>query len=217
MGQTLALQTVENFLTEEELTQLRKIVATGLGGWRPAFQAQVVEAPEEAQDILHSALERALPVLRRVLPSVRSAAPWGYTELGEGESVPAHIDGIVDPAARPRRSGRIGVVLDDADRGGGFYVETSSDPVLWDGRIAGPEDGFAPDTPLTRHLPAGTHGLQQHDQQPGWLQRAHRTRWMCDAGPGTVVAYGAQVLHGVTPVVDGRLRKFVTDLLDDTL
>jgi hypothetical protein len=216
VSETLALQTVEDFLTPEDLTQLRKIMDDELHvtGWTPRFQAEVLTAPPLAQEILQHATARALPAIRRTIPSIGSAAPWGYTELTEGQRVLTHLDGIPDPVAPACRLGRIGVVLEEAEVGGQFYIETTSSDHVWSGERAGEAQGFLPDTPLTYRLPhAPGPNVHQHDSEPAWLASASRSRWTTDAGAGVAVAYGAQVLHGVQPVRAGRLRKFVTDLL----
>lgn len=219
ISETLVLQTVEDFLTSDELSQLRKIMddEQHATGWPPRFQAEVVPAPSPAQELLRHATERALPAIRRAMPSIRTSAAWGYTELAPDGRVPTHIDGIPDVSAVPRRLGRIGVVLEAADTGGEFYVETTSHDGIWRGSVAGEADGFHPGSALTHSLPHSPGpDVHQHDGEPEWLRNAPRTRWITDAGPGIAVAYGAQVIHGVLPVRAGRLRKFVTDLLDTT-
>ncbi|MFI1970481.1 hypothetical protein [Streptomyces cinnamoneus] len=215
LGETLALQTVEHFLQPEELTQLRKIMDQHLrvAGWTSGPYAQLLLAPDGAQEILRQATARSLPVIRRSMPSIDGDVPWHYTELLPGMSVPAHIDGIPHPATPPRRLGRIGVVVEEADGGGQFYLETTSSGAVWSGHDVGEADGYADGTPLTHdapHLP----GPDVHAAEPPWLAGVRRTRWISDSGAGTAVAYGAQVLHGVTTVQAGRLRKFVTDLVD---
>ncbi|MFI9203079.1 hypothetical protein [Streptomyces sp. NPDC053048] len=212
LSETLALQTVEDFLTCDELAQLTKIMDAehAATGWKPTHQADVVPAPPLAQEILHSATARALPALRRALPSVVADATWDYTELTAGQEIRAHIDGIADPGTPPRRIGRLGVVLADAEDGGDFYIATTSHPAIWSGTTVGEAEGFAPGTPLTHRLPH----VHDHGAVPEWLRDTPRTRWTADAPAGTGIAYGAQVVHGVLPVRAGRLRKFVTDLID---
>ncbi|MEV2253825.1 hypothetical protein AB0I94_25145 [Streptomyces sp. NPDC050147] len=220
ISETLALHTTEGFLTDSELTQLRKIMHATLDetGWQPRHQAEILLAPVAAQDILQDATRRALPAIRRTMPSISAAAPWAYTELTAGQEVPTHLDGIPDPGTAPRRLGRIGVVLDDAEAGGDFYIETTSSPGIWTGEEVGEGEGFMPSTPLTHRLPhASEPGAPRHASAPTWLEGARRTRWTTDARAGTAVAYGSQVIHGVSPVRAGRLRKFVTDLLDEAI
>ncbi|MEV4436290.1 hypothetical protein [Streptomyces sp. NPDC049555] len=217
ISETLVLQTVEDFLDADELTHLRKVMAEErhATGWTPRHQAEVVPAPAAAQEVLGRATERALPAIRRAMPSIAAAAPWGYTELGTGQRVPTHLDGIPRHAVAPRRIGRIRVVLEEADEGGDFYVETTSSDAVWTGELAGEAEGFHAGTALTHRLPhAPGPDTHQHDSEPTWLRNARRTRWTTAAGAGVAVAYGAQVIHGVLPVRAGRVRKFVTDLLD---
>ncbi|MEU5129800.1 hypothetical protein [Streptomyces mobaraensis] len=213
ISETLALQTVEDFLDAEERARLAKFVdADPVASRRPVRQAEVVPAPAGAGEILRRATERALPAIRRALPSVRDAGPWGYTELWPGDAVPTHLDGIPSPGTAPRRIGRIGVSVADADEGGLFYVETTSSGAPWTGAVAGETEGFAPGTPLTRCLPHQPAG-RGHAAEASWLSRTPTTRWTTAAPAGVAVAYGSQLIHGVTPVTRGRLRKFVADLL----
>ncbi|WP_246177298.1 hypothetical protein [Streptomyces paromomycinus] len=211
ISETLMLQTVEEFLTAEEISRLVKIMDSEAAGWRPRHQAEVLKAPATAQEVLADATQRALPAIRRSMPSIAGSGHWGYTELAVGESVPTHLDGITSPRTPPRRIGRIGVTIADAAEGGRFYIETTSDSAPWTDTLLGAADGYEPDTPLTRSLP---HGPAAHEDTPQWLSAPRKSRWLTDAGPGVAVAYGAQVIHGVTPVLRGRVRKFVTDLVD---
>ncbi|MFC5147835.1 hypothetical protein [Streptomyces aureoversilis] len=212
LTETLALQSVEEFLTPAELGQLVKIMDSEIAatGWKPRRQAELLRAPGLAQEILRAATARALHVLQRALPSVAADARWDYTELTAGQHIPTHVDGIPDPAVAPRRIGRIGVVLEDADEGGEFYIETTAAPAVWTGAVVGEAEGYAPGTPLTHRMPH----LGGHEAVPAWLRDIDSTRWVTPTRPGTALAYGAQVLHGVQPVRAGKLRKFVTDLLD---
>ncbi|MEU2794190.1 hypothetical protein [Streptomyces sp. NPDC007100] len=211
ISETLVLQTVEDFLTSEEVSRLVKIMDSEAAGWRPRHQAEVLKAPATAQEVLADATLRALPAIRRSMPSIAAAGHWGYTELAVGQGVPTHLDGISSPRTPPRRIGRIGVTIADAADGGRFYIETTSDSAPWSDTLLGPDDGYEPGTPLSHSLP---HGPAVHEETPQWLVSPRKSRWLTDAGPGVAVAYGAQVIHGVTPVLRGRLRKFVTDLVD---
>ncbi|GHF08583.1 hypothetical protein [Streptomyces morookaense] len=216
ISETLTVQTVEDFLTADELAQLNKIMDIELRStaWRPAHQAEVLPAPADAEDILQVATARALPAIRRAMPSVRAAAAWGFTELGEGQKVPTHLDGIPAPAAPPRRIGRIGVTIGDAEQGGLFYIETTSSPLPWTGALVGEPEGYVPGTPLTRCLSHQAAAVREHAEEAGWLEAVPTSRWTAHAPAGVAVAYGAHLIHGVTPVVRGRVRKFVTDLTD---
>ncbi|MGA4837623.1 hypothetical protein [Streptomyces sp. G45] len=211
LSETLALHSVEDALSAADLDQLRKVVDTEPAP--PEFSPEMgvyAPAPALAEEILHAAVERALPTIRRLFPSARQDSAWKYVELREGQRVATHVDGIPDPGTAPRRVARLAVTLQRADAGGEFYVETTSSPALWTGDTAGEAEGFAPGTPLTRVLPH----IHEHSREANWLTAAQRTRWTTDAAPGVLLVYGAQVLHGVTPVRSGRLRKFVADLTD---
>lgn len=210
IGETLAIHSVEGFLTTEELAHLNKIMDVEAAGWRPRHPAEVLPAPAMAQEILARATERALPAIRRTMPSIAAAAPWAYIELRPGQAVPTHLDGITGARTAPRRLGRIGVSIAEPDAGGRFYAETTSDPAPWTEEVLGEADGYQPDTPLARSLPHAPEA----DGMPDWITPVPRTRWTADAAPGVALAYGAQLIHGVEPVRAGVLRKFVADLLD---
>ncbi|MGW2368359.1 hypothetical protein ACWCZ5_22595 [Streptomyces sp. NPDC001667] len=213
ISETLAVQTVESFLSAEESARLVKIMDSEAAGWRPRTQAEVLPAPALAQEILALATVRSLPAIRRAMPSIAAATPWGYTELTTGQCVPSHLDGIRSPRTAPRRIGRISVVIAEAEEGGEFYTETTADPSPWTTTLLGVADGFVSGTPLARSLPHET-AANPHAAEAEWLAATARTRWTARAGRGVAIAYGAQLIHGVTPVVRGRLRKFVTDLTD---
>ncbi|MGW0733950.1 hypothetical protein [Streptomyces sp. NPDC002851] len=216
VSETIALHTVEDFLTEEDLSQLNKIVDNE--SWPEADAGTLtryVQAPDAAQAILRQAVERALPSIRRVMPSIVDAAPWLYAELNPGDSVPVHVDGIPDPAVAPRRIGRIGVTISAPEAGGEFYLATTSSPELWTDTRLGEADGYTPGTRLTRRLPhEAVPDAVPHHSGPTWTDTLPKTRWTADDRPGVALVYGAQLMHGVTPVARGVLRKFVTDLLD---
>ncbi|MFG3258738.1 hypothetical protein [Streptomyces sp. NPDC048172] len=216
VSETVALQTIEDFLTEEEAAQLVKVMDLELGasGWRPRHQADVLPAPDAALHVLHQAFDRALPTVRRTMPSIAAALRWGYTELRPGDRVPTHLDGIPDPETPPRRIGRIGVTLTDAEEGGVFYVATSSSATPWTGRALGPDDGYQDGTRLARSLPHEAAYVREHLGESHWISETPKTHWHTDAPARTAVAYGAQLMHGVTPVRRGLARKFVADLAD---
>ena len=215
-SETVVLQTVEDFLTEEESAQLVKIMdlETAASGWRPRHQADVLPAPEAALAVLQHATDRALPAVRRTMPSLAAALDWGYTELRPGDRVPTHLDGIRDPGIPPRRIGRIGVTLADAAEGGVFYVATTSSATPWTARVLGPDAGYQDGTPLARPLPHEAAYAREHLAESTWVARTPKTHWHTDAPAGTAVVYGAQLMHGVTAVRRGVVRKFVADLVD---
>ncbi|MGW1076119.1 hypothetical protein [Streptomyces sp. NPDC002537] len=212
ISETLAIQTVEEFLGTDETARLTKIMDSEAAGWRPHRQAELLPAPALAQEILSLAAVRALPAIRRAMPSVAAIAPWSYTELAIGQCVPSHVDGIASPRTAPRRIGRIRVLIAEADEGGEFYAETTADPAPWTTTMLGVADGYVSGTPLARSLPHEV--AEDPTPQDQWLAGTARTRWLTRAGRGVAVAYGAQLIHGVTPVVRGRARLFVTDLTD---
>jgi hypothetical protein len=211
MTETLAVHTVEGFLIPEETSQLTKLLDDHLAttGWQPARPSDGITPPREIQDILATALERALPAIRRVFPSVVGATEWDYHDLGPGDRIDPHLHGVGNPDERPQRVARVAFHLQEADRGGEFYVDTSSSEALWTDRRAGTASAFAPGTRFAREI--------SHHAGPEALAALHdvpRTRWTSAPPTGTAVVYGAQLVHGVETVREGRLRKLITNLLD---
>ncbi|MDT0454028.1 hypothetical protein [Streptomyces hesseae] len=216
MTETLAVQTVEGFLTPDETEQLTKFLDEHLAatGWRPARPSDGLVAPGEVQEILAAGVERALPAVRRVFPSVTTATPWDYHDLGPGDRIEPHLHGVeegMDAAGgRPQRVARVAFHLREADEGGEFYVETASSEALWTDRTAGPGSAFLPGTRFAREI--------SHHAGPeatAALARVPRTRWTSAPPTGTAVVYGAQLVHGVATVRAGRLRKLITNLLSE--
>ncbi|GAA0358125.1 hypothetical protein GCM10010319_39320 [Streptomyces blastmyceticus] len=212
MTETLAVHTVEGFLTPDESDRLTKLLDEHLvaTGWAPARPSDGLVAPEEVQEILAVGIERALPAIRRVFPSVAGATPWDYHDLGPGDSIEPHLHGVGEPDARPQRVARVAFHLQEAERGGEFYVETASSDALWTERVAGPGSSFVPGTRFAREI--------SHHAGPeatAALSGVPRTRWTSAPPAGTAVVYGAQLVHGVAVVREGRLRKLITNLLGE--
>ncbi|MGK5637939.1 hypothetical protein ACSNOK_06405 [Streptomyces sp. URMC 126] len=205
-SETLAVQTIENFLTPDETGQVTKIVDDQLAatGWVPARPAEGLTPPAAAQEILDGAIARAMPVIRRAFPSATSVAPWLYHDLKPGDRIRSHVHGMGDPDERPVRLARVVFNLQDARSGGEFYLDTSACEELWSDVTAGPGDVFAPGTRFVHEISARSGPVD--------LDAIAATRWICRPPAGTTLVYGAQLIHGVTPVVAGRVRKLITDL-----
>ncbi|MFD0385276.1 hypothetical protein ACFQ2B_32485 [Streptomyces stramineus] len=183
ISETLAVQTVEDFLGAEEVSRLNKVMDSEAAGWRPRSQAEILPAGPGRGDP-HPGRGPLAAAIRRVMPSIAGAAPWGYTVLTAGQCVPTHLDGIVGARTAPRRIGRIGVVIAEAAEGGEFYVETTADPAPWTTTVLGEADGYVPGTPLARSLPHAMAG-DPHAREARWLAAVDRTRWITHAGAGS--------------------------------
>ncbi|MCY0950466.1 hypothetical protein [Streptomyces sp. H27-S2] len=205
-SETLAVQTIENFLTPDETTQVTKIVDDQLAatGWVPARPSEGLTPPEAAQEILTAAIRRAMPVIRRAFPSALSVAPWLYHDLKPGDQIRSHVHGMGDPEARPVRLARVVFNLQDAESGGEFYLDTSACEELWNDRVAGPGGVFEAGSRFVHEITARSGPVD--------LGAIAATRWICRPPAGTTLVYGAQLIHGVTPVTAGRCRKLITDL-----
>ncbi|MEV5238239.1 hypothetical protein AB0K89_03780 [Streptomyces cinnamoneus] len=214
MTETLALHTVEGFLTPDETAHVVKVLDDHLEAtrWVPARPSDGLVAPAAVQEILAAAVQRALPSIRRVFPSVGAATPWDYHDLRPGDRIEPHVHGVGDPERRPQRVARVAFHLQEAEHGGEFYVDTCASDALWTQRTAGPGSAFVPGTQFVREI--------SHHAGPAAvaaLSGIPRTRWTSAPPAGTAVVYGAQLVHGVATVREGRLRKLITNLLDEDL
>ncbi|MEV5240423.1 hypothetical protein AB0K89_15170 [Streptomyces cinnamoneus] len=207
MTETLAVQTVEGFLTADETTELTKVLDDHLvaTGWVPARPSEGITPPRAAHAILDAAMRRALPALRRVFPSARGTDPWLYHDLGPGDRIRPHVHGVGDPRARPQRIARVAFNLQDAERGGEFYLDTCSAEALWSEVTPAAGSAYAPGARFVHEITARTGPVKLSD--------VPHTRWTCSPPPGTTVVYGTQLVHGVLPVEEGRVRKLITNLL----
>ncbi|MFD3513062.1 hypothetical protein [Streptomyces sp. NPDC058657] len=205
-SETLALQTIESFLTPDETAQVTKIVDDQLAvtGWVPARPSEGLAVAAAVQEILNAAIDRAMPVIRRAFPSAQSVAPWLYHDLKPGDRIRSHVHGMGDPDERPVRLGRVVFNLQEAESGGEFYLDTSACEDLWTGRTTKADDVFQSGTRLVHEITARSGPLSLDD--------IAATRWLCRPPAGTTLVYGAQLIHGVTPVTAGRARKLITDL-----
>ncbi len=205
-SETLAVQTIENFLTPDETDQVTKIVDEQLAatGWVPARPSEGLTPPGAVQEILTGAINRVMPVVRRAFPSAAFVAPWLYHDLKPGDKIRSHVHGLGDPDERPVRLARVVFNLQDAVSGGEFYLDTSACDELWTDRVAESDGVFESGTRFAHEITARSG--------PVALDAIAATRWICRPPTGTALVYGAQLIHGVTPLIAGRCRKLITDL-----
>lgn len=205
-SETLAVQTIENFLTPEETAQVTKMMDEQLAatGWVPARPAEGLPPTESVQEVLDGGIKRAMPVLRRAFPSASTVDSWLYHDLKPGDRIRAHVHGMGNPDEQTVLLARVVFNLQDAESGGEFYLDTTSCEELWNDREARPGGLFAPGTRFTHEITARSGPVD--------LDAVAATRWLCKPPPGTTLVYGAQLIHGVTPVVAGRARKLITNL-----
>ncbi|MEU5554246.1 hypothetical protein ABZ738_31190 [Micromonospora sp. NPDC047793] len=175
--------------------------------YEPAGRIEVPRIPDQAENLLQRAFDRARPALSRVMPSITACRPWTYVEYGCGQHITGHLDGIApDPLAWPRQIAGISVVISEAEAGGAFYVESTSSDRLWNDRLQ--------------------HGAQEHgyangmwlandgaDHSADWYTAMPRTRWSVTPAPGTALLYGSQLTHGTNPVTRGHVAKFISWLI----
>ncbi|WP_203932545.1 phytanoyl-CoA dioxygenase family protein [Virgisporangium ochraceum] len=163
--------------------------------FEPAGRAETTALPDEAAKLLALASERAVPRLRRFLPSARTVSDWILVSYGVGQYITPHIDLAHndDDPNHPKLAG-IGVPLTPADEyeGGEFFVETTASPSIW----AGEHNGV----PYTR---------PDCDESAEWFRSLRRTRWQARAQAGDALLYGSQLTHGTTPVTAGRVTKVI--------
>ena len=231
VSETLTVSSVEGFLTPEEVSALTTLMDTALAEgdrqqfdaertatrhaipghtaqqamaiFEPAGRLEIHQPPQPAAEILATATLRAIPALRRAMPSLTACRDWMYVEYGPGQHITPHVDGIApDPGAWPRQLAGISVILQHASAGGEFFVETTSSPALW----------TAIPTPAGYHhpMPLAHEGA---DHSSPWFRTMPRTRWNVTPEPGTALLYGSQLTHGTEPVQAGRERKFISWLI----
>ncbi|MFD4374803.1 hypothetical protein [Streptomyces sp. NPDC058486] len=231
IAETVTTGSVEGFLTPAERDQLAALMRTflteerrghfddqrtssiheipghsaeqAMAVYEPAGRVEIPRIPQQAERLLQDAFDRARPALSRVMPSITTCRPWTYVEYGPGQHITSHLDGIApDPSAWPRQIAGISVVISEAEAGGGFYVETSSNSRLWSTQLDhAPCNGYA-------------HGMwlahDGADHSADWFTQMPRTRWNVSPTPGTALLYGSQLAHGTEPVVHGRCAKFIS-------
>ncbi|MFD4371863.1 hypothetical protein [Streptomyces sp. NPDC058486] len=231
IAETVTTGSVEGFLTRAERDQLGSLIRTflteerrghfgekrissiheipghsaeqAMAVYEPAGRVEIANIPEQAEKLLQDAFDRARPALSRVMPSITTCRPWTYVEYGPEQHITSHLDGIApNPLGWPRQIAGISVVISEAEAGGGFYVETSSDSRLWNTRLDySPRSGYA-------------HGMwlahDGADHSADWFARMSRTRWSVSPTPGTALLYGSQLAHGTEPVIRGRCAKFIS-------
>lgn len=234
IAETVTVGSVEGFLDAEERTRLITVMnAFGAGGedarfgsgrttsihqipghsheqamavYEPAGRVEVPHIPGEAEKLLQGAFDRARPALARVMPSITTCRPWTYVEYGPGQHITGHLDGIApDPLAWPRQIAGISVVISEAEAGGAFYVESSSNDRLWNIRLESAADQGYADGMWLAHDGA--------DHSADWFAAMPRTRWSVTPAPGTALLYGSQLTHGTEPVTRGRIAKFISWLI----
>ncbi|MEU4208658.1 hypothetical protein AB0F13_01420 [Streptomyces sp. NPDC026206] len=158
LTETLAVDTVDEFLTNEEVARLSRAMDSFIQrtGWKPAYVGEeLVVLPDEVQDALQAATLHHLPEIRRTFPSAMGCSPWQLIQFDAGEGAVHHLDGIgADPLTAPRHVARIGVTIQDAEAGGQFFFETTSSTDLWDPRFSeGTTPGYADGMRFTRIAP----------------------------------------------------------------
>lgn len=215
LTETLAVRTVPGFLDPKEITELTALLDDHLAAisWRPAYVGEELDdLPARVHEVLDRAVARHLPEIRQVFPSAVGASPWQFIQFGPGEGAVRHLDGIgPDPLAHPRHVARIGVTIEDATAGGGFFIETGPGEAVWDTRLdAGPHTGYEPGMRFTRIAPHDK--ISRGEQDTSWIHTVTGSPTVLPADTGTATVYGAQLIHGINPVHQGHCRKFITGL-----
>ncbi|WP_431728098.1 hypothetical protein [Verrucosispora sp. TAA-831] len=235
IAETVAVGSVEGFLDAEERDRLAAIMngfltneararfgarrATSIHEipghssqqamaiYEPAGRIEVPRIPDQAENLLQRAFDRARPALSRVMPSITACRPWTYVEYGGGQHITGHLDGIApDPLAWPRQIAGISVVISEAEAGGAFYVESTSSDRLWNDRLQhdAQEHGYADGMWLAN---------DGADHSADWYIAMPRTRWSVTPAPCTALLYGSQLTHGTDPVTRGHIAKFISWLI----
>ncbi|MEV5508931.1 hypothetical protein [Streptomyces orinoci] len=215
LTETLAVDTVDEFLTAVEVTHLSQAIDNHIKrtDWHPAYVGQeLTEIPDEVQQVLTAALHQHLPEIQRTFPSATGCSPWQFIQFEAGEGATRHMDGVAaDPMVERGHVARIQVAVEEAVLGGEFFFETTSSDEVWDPHYADIQaPGFAAGMRFARIAP---HDRVSRDEpDTAWIHTVRGNPWTTPAGAGTAVVYGAQLIHGVSPVRSGRTRRFITGL-----
>ncbi|MDO3704054.1 hypothetical protein Q3W71_20520 [Micromonospora sp. C28SCA-DRY-2] len=179
--------------------------AQAMAVYEPAGRIEITELPSSVTAILDRATNRAMPTIRRAMPSVTALRPWTYVEYRTGQHITPHADGIApDPHTWPRQIGGIGIPIRHADAGGDFYVETTGAPDIWASTDLASAAGYVPGMSLIH---------DGADNSSAWFRDLPRTRWTVRPRLGDAIVYGSQLTHGTEPVSSGRSRKFISWLI----
>ncbi|MEV0992709.1 hypothetical protein [Streptomyces sp. NPDC049949] len=91
------------------------------------------------------------------------------------------------------------------------FIETGPGDGVWDKRRdAGPHAGYEPGMRFTRIAPHGK--ISCGERGTSWIHTVTGSPRFLPADTGTATVYGAQLIHGINPVHQGRCRKFITGL-----
>lgn len=235
VAETVAVGSVESFLSAQERSKLSELMADFLTAqvrdrfgqgrttsiheipghttdqamavYEPSGRVEITSIPPKAEQMLQAAFDRSRPALSRVMPSITTCRPWTYVEYGPDQHITGHLDGIApDPLAWPRQIAGISVVITEAESGGEFYVESTSSDQLWHPR---PDH----DQQMEGYAPGMWLAHDGADHSADWFTHMPRTRWSVNPAPGTALLYGSQLTHGTEPVVRGRAAKFISWLI----
>lgn len=156
--------------------------------YEPNGRIEFDSLPAEACQIASAAVQRHLPQIRQLFPSVSFVDDWIYLEYGPSQFVTSHVDYPIDDdhPDHPKYAA-ISVVLIQSERGGEFFIETCGDPGLWR------EDRL----------------VDNCNSNSAWFRALHRTRWTTRVEPGDALCWGTQVIHGTLPVESGRVGKLL--------
>ncbi|MGH8929907.1 MAG: hypothetical protein ACRDZO_04540 [Egibacteraceae bacterium] len=236
LAETLAVGSIENFLSTGDMAQLTQIMdsflaqgdlarfgekraasiheipghtpAQAMAVYEPAGRLEVPAIPDEAEQLLQRSFDLARPALARLLPSVTACRPWTYVEYGPRQHITSHLDGIApDPLSWPRQIAGVSIIVGAPAHGGAFYVETTSHEGLWDQVCDDSGSGY---------LSGMRFAHDGADHSADWFRGMPSTRWSVDPAPGTALLYGSQVAHGTEPVIEGKARKFISWLIAET-
>ncbi|HEU0132419.1 MAG TPA: 2OG-Fe(II) oxygenase [Mycobacteriales bacterium] len=219
-AQTLAVHSVEGFLTAAECAavraEMREVLLahgeqtfgaarstsvhsvdglpteTAMKLYEPAGRVEVTPVPDAVRRIAEGAFARAAGTFGRAVPAASRIADLIYIEYGEGQFVTPHVDyrHNDDDPRRPKVAG-ISILLSDDHVGGEFFVETCGSDESWVD---------------TDGVPTVREGA---DSSGEWFTSLRRTRWRAQPRAGDAVVYGSQLTHGTEPVVAGRACKLI--------
>ncbi|WP_175883866.1 2OG-Fe(II) oxygenase [Burkholderia sp. BCC0044] len=161
--------------------------------YEPNGRLELVSLPASITDAVTNAVQRQLPLVQRLLPSVTGIGDWIYVEYGVGQYITPHIDGVSSPTDSRKQIAGIGVWLNDDFEGGEFAVSTVIDENLFGEN----RNEFV------------AYGV---DNSVPWFRALCTTTWTAKPAAGDVLLYGSQTIHSTRPVVKGKARRLINFL-----
>lgn len=230
LSETLCSFSIENFVTEQEVTRLLAIMGEVMAARSPEEieaghdgksvhrlvreaadpKAAVkiyepegrveLKAPPTAIEILENAAFRRIEDIRRPFPSATWPRGWVYVEYGPGQFCTSHADRMI-AAADQRVSGTVPRQV----VGGNVNLNDDYQGGEFYVETCGAPDLWVPSARGPLDVEVGPWVAYNNPL----FSSIPKTRWATKPAKGTALFYGSQLIHGTQPVREGRVKKFL--------